>query len=156
MTRTGRDYWADVTDIVPERRAALEGFARDEDGVTVVPLVCDDCGRPTFYDYADEAYHHALDPARGCFLIPEDPAARADAAHPMIATVLDMVTLDAVANLSELGDDTRAAADAVDPSGGPVAAALIDLADDLRRYLADRVAGAVDEWNAAHQPESVF
>lgn len=37
------------------------------------PMTCNDCGRPAFYDYADESYHHAVNPANGCWLIrPED------------------------------------------------------------------------------------
>lgn len=37
------------------------------------PMVCEHCGRPIYYDYADEAYHHAVEPQRGCFLIPAEP-----------------------------------------------------------------------------------
>lgn len=34
---------------------------------------CGDCRRPIFYNYDDEAWHHAVDPGTGCFLIPPDP-----------------------------------------------------------------------------------
>lgn len=47
----------------------------DRDGNTLaepVPMTCDDCGRPSYYDTADESYHHATDPGRGCFLIPAE------------------------------------------------------------------------------------
>lgn len=35
---------------------------------------CNDCGRPTKYDYELERYRHLEEPERGCFLIrPEIP-----------------------------------------------------------------------------------
>lgn len=43
---------------------------QDSDG----QLLCNHCGRPTFYCYADEAYHHAERPEIGCFLILPEPA----------------------------------------------------------------------------------
>lgn len=36
------------------------------------PMTCGDCGRATYYDYGDEAYHHDNEPERGCFLIPAE------------------------------------------------------------------------------------
>lgn len=32
-------------------------------------MICGDCDRPAFYDYADDRYHHNVEPERGCFLI---------------------------------------------------------------------------------------
>lgn len=42
------------------------------DLVDPIPLMCDDCGRPTVYDRADENYHHAVDCLDGCFLCPSE------------------------------------------------------------------------------------
>jgi len=39
----------------------------DIDGVK--HMVCDDCGRPTYYDSTDDDYHHEQRPEIGCFLI---------------------------------------------------------------------------------------
>lgn len=49
-----------------------------------VPMTCEECARPTLYDYADEAYHHAKDAATGCFLIAAEDRAD-DLAHPYLA-----------------------------------------------------------------------
>lgn len=45
---------------------------------TDAPLVCGDCGQPTFYDFVVEDYRHAILRSVGCFLIrpdnePDDP-----------------------------------------------------------------------------------
>ncbi len=37
-----------------------------------VPMICGDCLRPAYYDYADDQYHHNQEPERGCFLIPSE------------------------------------------------------------------------------------
>lgn len=42
------------------------------------PLVCGDCNRPMYYSYADEAYHHDVNPERGCFLIPAEVVDRVE------------------------------------------------------------------------------
>lgn len=47
------------------------------------PMRCGDCDRPTYYDYADEAYHHATDPADGCFLVSAEPDRAEDPRHPL-------------------------------------------------------------------------
>lgn len=52
MPRTGRDF-----------------YGSDEDEAAGERMRCNDCGRPIFYDYADEDYHHVDEPERGCFLI---------------------------------------------------------------------------------------
>lgn len=55
-----------VTDEEIERD--LQSFVDiDIDGVKHV--VCDDCGRPTYYDDTDGDYHHEQRPEIGCFLI---------------------------------------------------------------------------------------
>jgi hypothetical protein len=51
-------------------------------------LVCGDCGRPTLYSYIDEAYHHAVDAGRGCFLIPAEDRPD-DPNHPLLAAADD-------------------------------------------------------------------
>lgn len=45
------------------------------------PMLCNDCLRPAYYDYGDDAYHHAVRPHEGCFLIPAEDR-DADPAHP--------------------------------------------------------------------------
>lgn len=52
-----------------------------------VPRVCFDCGRPAYYDMSDDSYRHAVDPARGCFLIPADDRDD-DHAHPLVAAAV--------------------------------------------------------------------
>lgn len=47
-----------------------------------VPATCPDCGTPTFYDSTDEAYHHAVRPEHGCFLIPSEDRPQ-DSNHPL-------------------------------------------------------------------------
>lgn len=54
-------------------------YHEDTDG----PMVCHDCGRPALYDYADKAYHHAVDAERGCFLIPAEDRSD-DRSHPLV------------------------------------------------------------------------
>ncbi len=69
-----RDYMTEVDE---------HGATLDEPG----PMICNDCGRPAYYDRADEQYHHAINAEQGCFLIrsedrPDDmnhPLLRADA-----------------------------------------------------------------------------
>lgn len=34
--------------------------------------VCDHCGTPAYYDRTDDAFHHAVNAERGCFLIPSE------------------------------------------------------------------------------------
>lgn len=46
------------------------------------PMTCGDCGTPTYYDYEDEAYHHAIHPQNGCGLILAEFRAP-DPAHPL-------------------------------------------------------------------------
>lgn len=81
MNAPTRDYYDDVDDL----RAAGEGWKDEEvrnvQGRRVVPFRCRDCHRPAYYDHADDQYHHAAEPSRGCFLIPaedRDP----DPRHP--------------------------------------------------------------------------
>jgi len=51
------------------------------------PLRCSDCDRPIYYDYADEGYHHALEPGVGCFLIgPEDRLENLE--HPLVEGII--------------------------------------------------------------------
>lgn len=52
----------------------------NEDGT---PMRCNDCDRPTYYDYDDEDYHHASRPFIGCFLIASDDRDE-DLAHPLL------------------------------------------------------------------------
>lgn len=47
-----------------------------------VPMLCHDCGRPAYYDRADDQYHHAMDAGAGCFLIPGEDRAD-DEDHPL-------------------------------------------------------------------------
>lgn len=47
------------------------------------PATCGDCGRPTTYDYRDDAYHHAVAAATGCFLIPAEDRPD-DLTHPLV------------------------------------------------------------------------
>lgn len=57
----------------------------NDQGDEVAPFLmrCNDCGRPAYWDEGDLEYHHAVDAARGCFLIsPEDRAD--DEAHPLV------------------------------------------------------------------------
>ena len=35
---------------------------------------CGHCQRPTYWDYAEDRRRHAVDPERGCFLIPAEAA----------------------------------------------------------------------------------
>lgn len=59
----------------------------DENGCTIPdrPMTCADCGRPTYYDYADEDYHHAIAAADGCFLIRADKDRIDDLDHPLLS-----------------------------------------------------------------------
>lgn len=50
-----------------------------------VAFRCQHCGRPAYYDPADEAYHHAARPWRGCFLIPPEEDRGEDVTHPLMA-----------------------------------------------------------------------
>jgi hypothetical protein len=69
--------------------------------VPEVPMTCSDCGRPTLYDYRDEAYHHAVDAQKGCFLIPAEDRPD-DPNHPLRFLA---------GEIPEVGDvDTEAAA----------------------------------------------
>jgi hypothetical protein len=54
----------------------------DEDGIT--PLLCNDCHRPAYYDRTREEYAHALNPARGCFLIAAEEDLEDDRGHPLM------------------------------------------------------------------------
>lgn len=66
----GRDYFTNDDG---------EGGVLDDE----VPMRCNDCGRPTYYDTDDDQYHHAIDADRGCFLIaPDDRPLDLD--HPLI------------------------------------------------------------------------
>ena len=56
-----------------------EGNVLDRDR----PMVCHHCGRPSLYDYADSQYHHAIDAATGCFLIPAEQRPD-DEQHPLM------------------------------------------------------------------------
>lgn len=57
--------------------------------------VCIDCSTPALYDYADEQYHHAVNAARGCFLIPSEDRAD-DTAHPLYGRYTTWKTEDLV------------------------------------------------------------
>lgn len=85
-------------------------FGGEEDEGVI--LACDDCGRPTFYDRADERYHHVEDPARGCFLIPEEERS------PEIQTLIETERYLCVVLVS---------IDDIDVHGGIV--------DEARRYV---------------------
>lgn len=61
-------------------------FETDETTGLEIPMTCNDCGRPAYYDYDDpiiEGYHHAVEPARACFLIPSEDRP-ADTNHPLV------------------------------------------------------------------------
>lgn len=47
------------------------------------PAECADCGRPMYYDYADEGYHHATEPERACYLIVSEDRPEDDQ-HPLV------------------------------------------------------------------------
>lgn len=47
-------------------------------------LICGDCGRPMYYDNADDNYHHAISAGDGCFLIPAENRMD-DLDHPLLA-----------------------------------------------------------------------
>lgn len=49
----------------------------------MVPRTCMECGRPAFYDNADDQYHHAANRHIGCFLIPSEHESDDDA-HPLM------------------------------------------------------------------------
>ena len=46
--------------------------------------ICGDCNTPSYYDTTDEAYHHAVNCERGCFLIPSEDR-EDDTFHPLHA-----------------------------------------------------------------------
>lgn len=50
-----------------------------------IPMACTACGRPALYDYGDDKYHHADDPAVGCFAIPAEADYPAHPEHPLVA-----------------------------------------------------------------------
>lgn len=64
----------------------------DESGLEV-PIRCSDCGRPAYYDYADEQYKHAVEPGRGCFLIPPTDESE-DRNHPLLLSARGAVAED--------------------------------------------------------------
>lgn len=68
-------------------RLDIDYFDHDDTGGRI-SKVCSDCGRPSFYDYADQHYHHATDAATGCFLIPAEDRAD-DPHHPLVAPTMD-------------------------------------------------------------------
>jgi hypothetical protein len=58
-------------------------YEDDEELGREVPIRCKDCDRPAYYDYGDDQYKHAVDPGRGCFLIPPSREEE-DRAHPLL------------------------------------------------------------------------
>lgn len=48
-----------------------------------IPMRCEDCGRPAYYDDSTENYHHAVAATVGCFLIGEEDRPD-DMAHPLM------------------------------------------------------------------------
>jgi hypothetical protein len=58
-------------------------YHEDDDAGAYKPMSCHDCGRPAYYDYADESYHHATDAGRPCFLIEAEDRAD-DLSHPLV------------------------------------------------------------------------
>lgn len=48
------------------------------------PMRCQGCDRPAFYDYDDDQYHHAVDAATPCFLVPAEQRPD-DHEHPLVA-----------------------------------------------------------------------
>src|SRR5438067_9871496 len=105
-----RDYYETTESLADHGMTWSPDLVEDRDGEAVVPALCHACGRPMFYDTVADDYRHALDPATGCFLIAAQPDARTrtDPRHPLIAAVVDSVTVEVDAILSELSDDTRA------------------------------------------------
>lgn len=51
------------------------------DVAALEPEPCGHCGRPMYYDDDDETYRHAVEPLRGCFLI---PAHQGVAGYPIV------------------------------------------------------------------------
>jgi hypothetical protein len=68
-------------------------YEHDDEVNREVPIRCTDCHRPAYYDYADDQYKHAVDPARGCFLIgpTDDPE---DDDHPLMQAPVAPATED--------------------------------------------------------------
>jgi hypothetical protein len=54
---------------------------------------CNDCGRPAFYAYDDEAYHHATEAERGCFLIRAEHAPD-EHRHPLVGIPAGMAIVE--------------------------------------------------------------
>lgn len=59
---------AEVAAISGDRQAAAEPSVDDD------TEPCDECGRPTYWDYDLDRRRHAVDPERGCFLIAGEPS----------------------------------------------------------------------------------
>jgi hypothetical protein len=53
-----------------------------------VPLLCDDCGRPSYYDEATGDYWHAVERDAACFLVMASPDDDAMPCGPAVASFL--------------------------------------------------------------------
>ena len=93
------------------------------------PLECGDCKRSTFYNYADEAYHHAHEPERGCFLIPAEPDRWKANALTIAGVRIDLEVDDMLASGGGYPDPAHAAKVAIEGTGPD------DLDHDVRRAL---------------------
>lgn len=64
------DGWEPVAALEDHGMPGRRDEAVELEGDLLVPMTCHGCGRPAYYDTADDRYHHATDPDVGCFLIP--------------------------------------------------------------------------------------